>query len=449
MNNSSKIFKAIKHFFDNYLVSRDLEKTLECVADDLTSIGTGDKEIACGKEAFKELLQKEFAAIPNALPYKFEDFHEKKIAEDTYLILSNLDVALKVERSVAVTCKMRLTSVVQIKNDKVVITSLHASVASQNQQEGEFFPVHFSMEGLKNINLQTKHNLLEIAAELMPGGIIGVYQQAGFPFYVANTTFYHMLGYEDENDYVKSVNGLYVNSIYEEDREYAERLINEQLEKEDSYSVEYRILKKDGSFLYINDLGRKTKTDTGEDALICVIIDISSRVMQTQNLIKEANQDFLTGILNRKSGQSKMEELLHNTTNNLFLMIDLDNFKQVNDIYGHDQGDLVLRWIAALMANTFINEIVFRLGGDEFGIFISNIKYKHQMNDYKFRLNKIMEQYKAKIEQDYPESKSTISIGGIYKKTSCTFNDLYKLADETLYDIKKREKGKITIITIK
>ena len=85
--------------------------------------------------------------------------------------------------------------------------------------------------------------------------------------------------------------------------------------------------------------------------------------------------DPLTGILNRKGGQLRMEQQMQQTEQYLFLMLDLDNFKQVNDRYGHEEGDRALCTVAQLLQERFRKiDVVFRVGGDEFAVFCRELR---------------------------------------------------------------------------
>ncbi|GHV17763.1 hypothetical protein AGMMS49938_18640 [Fibrobacterales bacterium] len=125
-----------------------------------------------------------------------------------------------------------------------------------------------------------------------------------------------------------------------------------------------------------------------------------------------------------------------------FFVIDIDYFKQVNDNYGHERGDTVIRSVAKVLQNTFgdENEIVARIGGDEFAAFCPDI------NDNLFIENKCQKIRNLMQEVRYAEDKPpvTLSIGIVnfrYGEDDSQFSDLFNRADNALYDVKARGRN--------
>ncbi len=161
-------------------------------------------------------------------------------------------------------------------------------------------------------------------------------------------------------------------------------------------------------------------------------------------LKKEAVTDPLTGIYNRKGGINVIKSRIKECISYMFFIVDIDNFKKVNDIYGHKQGDDVLCFLSKQMSNFFRKsvDVVCRLGGDEFVIFVSNC---NDVQIIENKINTIIKAYSDMIQLKYPLSKSTISVGGIYTTKKYSFSDIYQMTDKVLYKIKNNQKGKLNI----
>ena len=89
--------------------------------------------------------------------------------------------------------------------------------------------------------------------------------------------------------------------------------------------------------------------------------------------------DALTGLYNKETTEQLTDELLSEDENksHAFLILDVDCFKQINDIYGHAVGDIVLQKFGKLLKGTFREgDILGRIGGDEFGVIMKNIQTK-------------------------------------------------------------------------
>ena len=87
------------------------------------------------------------------------------------------------------------------------------------------------------------------------------------------------------------------------------------------------------------------------------------------DLIRESSRDFLTGVYNRRGGEERIGEVMQKGVPFVFLMLDLDDFKKVNDIYGHGAGDSMLCYMGEKLKECFRKtDIIVRLGGDEFAV---------------------------------------------------------------------------------
>ncbi|HSC67852.1 MAG TPA: GGDEF domain-containing protein [Cellvibrio sp.] len=151
-----------------------------------------------------------------------------------------------------------------------------------------------------------------------------------------------------------------------------------------------------------------------------------------------SNTDPLTGILNRNgfaheiSRRASNEILMRNTT---MMVIDLDNFKRVNDTHGHDAGDAVLREVARVIhKNTRANDLFVRWGGEEFILFCESTNAQHALL--------IAEKIRAAVGSSpiAHEEKSilmTVSIGIGVADSQEHFEGLFRRADQALYRAKK------------
>ena len=119
------------------------------------------------------------------------------------------------------------------------------------------------------------------------------------------------------------------------------------------------------------------------------------------------------------------------------LIVDVDNFKQVNDNYGHDHGDLVLVQIAEVLQSCFRKtDCIGRFGGDEFIIYVDEFLTDTVLND---KVQDVLRRV-AVLSNQYPLSGLTISIGGCRCKKGDKYNEVFKRADEALYEVKNSGK---------
>ena len=332
------VFCWLDEFCSRYFRQRDAEATLALLSPRFLSVGTGEGEVALDKAQFRHLLLEELRALPWPMSCVIENFTAHRRAETCWDCFCDLLVGLEQpERHVHVTYRIRLTAGFHVEEERWFIDTMHASEASHTQEDGEFFPLSFVFQGTEQIN-----RMLQMA------------------------------GYSSYEEFDRAIQGLVINSIHPDDRDFVTMLVHQALTKGDQYEVQYRMKRRDGSDMWVHDIGRKTIADNGREAIISVLVDISEQVSAKKDLEKAADKDPLTGLFNRKAAQTRIETAMHTSGGYLFVIMDLDNFKQVNDRYGHQQGDRALYEFAGLLTHTFRRtDTLFRLGGDEFGVFFA------------------------------------------------------------------------------
>ena len=181
---------------------------------------------------------------------------------------------------------------------------------------------------------------------------------------------------------------------------------------------------------------------------------ISSSVDKTfTSLDQKAHVDQLTGVFNKRSFETKVDTDLKCADDSVYyalILIDIDNFKSVNDTYGHAFGDKVLAGVGEIMRRLFREEDgLGRLGGDEFCVFMNT---SNAMNDSERisliskRCEELNEAFRNQRFEENEQFKGSASLGvALYPAHGATFNDLYKKADSALYISKKKGKNAFAI----
>ena len=172
--------------------------------------------------------------------------------------------------------------------------------------------------------------------------------------------------------------------------------------------------------------------------MICIItvsFVISFLIKKLKSLKKQTIIDGLTRIYNRRFFDYQYYKAIARNENISVIMIDIDDFKKVNDMYGHDTGDLVLKNTAKIIDNLLDNgELLFRYGGEEFCILVKN-KHIEYVIDLAENIRSLMEMVRLK-----DNLKITLSLGiGVKSKNK----DVLKLADENLYIAKNNGKNRV------
>ncbi|RKG33780.1 sensor domain-containing diguanylate cyclase [Acinetobacter tianfuensis] len=156
-------------------------------------------------------------------------------------------------------------------------------------------------------------------------------------------------------------------------------------------------------------------------------------------LNQHINTDPLTNLFNRRGMQLYLKELKKLNTEFAVLMIDVDHFKQVNDQWGHDQGDQVLITLAALIKSNFReHDICCRLGGEEFAVLMLSAEHDD--------VNKAAERLRVTMETTRFNhiDAVTISIGiAYYPNDALDIKEVFKIADNRLYQAKNQGRNQI------
>ncbi|MDD3219449.1 MAG: diguanylate cyclase [Lachnospiraceae bacterium] len=164
--------------------------------------------------------------------------------------------------------------------------------------------------------------------------------------------------------------------------------------------------------------------------------------LEAQKLKVKSELDQMTGLYNKTTAEVTMNETLRTSSGKLdaMLVIDIDNFKSVNDISGHMAGDHVIRIVADLISSLFRkSDIVGRIGGDEFIVLMVDVP---SMEIVRSKVNSLIQIMKYKPNLTIPENV-TLSIGVSHNdRRVSTYSDLFKKADEALYMAKEDGKAR-------
>lgn len=163
-----------------------------------------------------------------------------------------------------------------------------------------------------------------------------------------------------------------------------------------------------------------------------------------------AAKDGLTGLFNRHYFDVHIKQMVEKANKEnmklYLLMCDIDNFKHVNDTYGHQTGDKVLITTSRILKNTFIvTDLIARFGGEEFAILLNNINIDQAIYTAE-RVRVKIESMDFQIDEQAEPFKKTISIGVTEYKKGESIEDFIKRSDKAMYEAKTTGKNKVVKI---
>ena len=185
--------------------------------------------------------------------------------------------------------------------------------------------------------------------------------------------------------------------------------------------------------------------------LISLALADRMKITQEKKLIaeKEAKTDVLTGLSNRryyyKIGTKEYQRLKRNERNASVIVFDIDNFKTINDSYGHAIGDLVLKNISRIIKETIREyDYAFRMGGDEFLLLLPETEVVEAYNLAE-RIRKEIKGLDLIVDQHILSISASFGISD-YNKTDITIETIAKRADTALYQAKRAGKDRVVIL---
>lgn len=188
-----------------------------------------------------------------------------------------------------------------------------------------------------------------------------------------------------------------------------------------------------------------TAQSTGHTMLIGKLYSIHEYEMKIADLNHENMLDPMTRLLNKSSMEQQVAQTLleHPFEHHAVLMIDIDDFKKVNDTHGHAFGDEVIMMIAECLKNAFrSSDLVGRMGGDEFMVMLKNVTVE-QASALACLYHEIIQEECLKLSIPYPVSSSVgIAFAPEHGKN---YAEIYHSADCALYEVKQLKKGQIAL----
>ncbi|MBN1036627.1 diguanylate cyclase [Clostridium botulinum] len=235
-----------------------------------------------------------------------------------------------------------------------------------------------------------------------------------------------------------------LNIIYEEDKEKFNEIIEEIRSTNEYRECKVRLRKNySGEYIWCKFRINVILDDKNcPIKVIGVITDIDHEKRENEKLLFKAQRDSLTEIYNKITSQDMIEECINNSVEgdkHVLFIIDVDDFKSINDTLGHLTGDSVLKDISIKITEIFNeNSIIGRIGGDEFIVFLKNIESENCIHKKAEQLVKgFRESYTGKV--DVYKVSGSIGIAR-YPENGITLEELFSNADKALYCAKKQGK---------
>ncbi len=211
-----------------------------------------------------------------------------------------------------------------------------------------------------------------------------------------------------------------------------------------NFMYEFRVLSKNSKYEWCHVNGSSyCEGKSLPNKVVGRIVNIDAHKRELDRLRFKAQRDLMTNVYNKNTAKEKINEILQKGKKyerHALFVIDIDDFKHVNDTYGHLQGDHVLTTIITNMKNLFREEdIIGRIGGDEFVALMKSVSGKDQIIHKAEDICKIFNQV---FQYNEETMQVSCSIGlAVYPMDGVTYEELLEHADIALYEVKSDGKN--------
>lgn len=265
----------------------------------------------------------------------------------------------------------------------------------------------------------------------------------------ASTAFCEIAGYSKEELIGKSQNIVrhpdMPSSLFKE--------LWSTIQSGKTWKGEIKNLHKNGGFYWVKAV---IKPDFNARNQIEGYTSIRQDITDKKRIYELSITDGLTSLFNRRHFNDIAPEILKNTVRNndvfAFILLDIDNFKKYNDTYGHQEGDSVLVNVAKSLKNSFRrdDDMIFRLGGEEFGVVLSAKKAEDVIERAEIARENI-EKLHIEHKKNPPSNVITASFGYTVISThnhEKSIDCVYKKADDALYKAKENGRNRVEYLEI-
>ncbi len=216
-------------------------------------------------------------------------------------------------------------------------------------------------------------------------------------------------------------------------------------------NLDYRIFARDGRCIWVRDITTYDQDADGSTVIRGLIMDVTDEKAAEERILYLAEHDALTGLINRRRFQEDLEQHIAYAERyghqGALLFIDLDQFKYINDSFGHQEGDRFLNQVAARLGSSLRDtDLLGRLGGDEFGVLLPKASQDEAVQVAGGLINALSE----KEVELFPGNRTHISASvgiALFPRYGNTAGELLARADTAMYAAKEQGRNRYHVFS--
>ena len=439
-----RIRRCFCDFIEGSLITHDIDKVLCLFAEDVMGIGMGAQGIVRGREDMRPILMNTRSDVDDT---------------QTSIDYSNLQIRYYGDDYASICATIAITTTARGQRHKShigqcasmrrlagewKINMVQATPLSIGIQEIDAYPLSFAEDNIE------KYRMQEQFSNVMQRNMIATYKidfdSGEFEDYtpIENYSFPVSRGDLYESKLIQSANDMLDK---EERLKFLETFSLASLSRQyragqTDVALDYESTMPDGRRLWLQSSIHLFTDIQGRLKGYLYLFNIDQRKRKELALTRQAELDLATAVYNKETARQKIQlamDLYPRMGTGAFFMIDLDRFKQINDTYGHAEGERVVRQTAEILKSLFRKEdIVGRLGGDEFCVFFTG---QNRAPYLARKAEQICQAVRAihPAQDGAPGTSASIGIAG--RTGGETFDELYRRADRALYIQKSKHAG--------
>lgn len=432
-----QIIDFTNEIIEIYFIKKDLNALKTKLDDNINAFDKEYHEFYRTIEELKTLSDAASKDYPNNFKINNIKYNPIEVADTIVMILGDFDIDIKGSNNMQI--PMRFTMICKVYNDQIKLMHCDSSIVYTNLQDGFDRTKYNLTQNIFNDTYEESFRVFESLANTLDGAIIKISADNDLKVYYRNNGFYDLIGYNSKEFEQRFENDL-SNIIYEQDLYYVLYAITDQ-SNGNEISLEFRIKNKKGELVWV--LLKAHNFGSDKDSYLCVMLDISQNKNVRLDLELKAQLDPLTKIYNKCEAKILIQNYIIGKgvgNKHAFMIVDIDNFKEINDNLGHLFGDTIIIEAANVLKKTVAKtDIIGRIGGDEFIVFIKDISL---VDDVLIQAKQICNGFKDIYIGENEYSNISCSIGiSIYPTDGTFYNELFEKADLALYNVKNNCKN--------
>ena len=442
MDESARIQACFRSFVEGSLITHNFEDVLNLFTEDAMGIGMGAQGVVRCREDLRPILMNMRSDVDDSqTAIQYSNMQIRYYGGDYASICATVTIMTTVRGQRHESHIGQCASLRRIEGEWKLYM-VQATPLSIEIQEIDAYPLSFAEDEIETYRMQ------EQFSNIMRRNIIATYKidfdRDAFEDYTP--TGKYSLPVEPSDPYEIKIFDCANSMLEGETRlKFVETFSIANLKKKylsgkTDVSLDYESIQPDGHRVWLRTNIHLFTDIKGHLKGYLYLFDIDKQKREELYLAQQAETDLSTGLYNKETTRAKIEialKLYNKPATCAFFMIDLDCFKEINDTYGHAFGDFVIQRTAQILKASFQKEnIIGRLGGDEFGVFYVG----KNSRDALIRKAELVCQAIREIRlETASEPGTSVSIGIAQRTDGDCFDDLYRKADAALYITKKQK----------